>query len=66
METQHNEDGGSRRSPGPWVQLAILLLVSLGVRLALAPIEMNKFDREDYISTAHKAMKYGIALSFEL
>ena len=65
METQHNEDGVTRRSPGPWVQLTILLVVSLGVRLALAPIEMNKFDREDYISTAHKAMKYGIAGYYE-
>ncbi|HEV8486443.1 MAG TPA: hypothetical protein VGV87_23060 [Blastocatellia bacterium] len=65
MQTQNTEDGAPRRSLSPWAQLAILLVVSLGVRLALAPILMNTFDRQDYISTAHKAMKYGIARYYE-
>ena len=65
MQTQNTEDGIPKRSLSPWAQLAILLALSVGVRLALAPILMNTFDREDYISTAHKAMKYGIAGYYE-
>jgi dolichyl-phosphate-mannose-protein mannosyltransferase len=65
MQTQNTEDGVPQRSISPWAQLAILLVLSLGVRLALAPVLMNTFDRQDYISTAHKAMKYGIAGYYE-
>ena len=65
MHTQNTEDGITKRSLSPWAQLAILLALSVVVRLALAPILMNTFDREDYISTAHKAMKYGIAGYYE-
>jgi hypothetical protein len=46
-------------------QLAILLLVSLGVRLALAPMLMNTRDRRDYISSAHKTLRYGVARYYE-
>jgi hypothetical protein len=53
------------RFSGPWSQLAILLLVSMGIRIALSPILMNTADRHDYMSTAHKAMKFGIAGYYE-
>ena len=57
-----SSDGSTKpRYLGPWSQLALVLLVSLMVRLALTPILMNANDRHDYISTAHKAMKTGIA-----
>ena len=66
MNSQIVSDSPTKRKTiGPWAQLAILLLVSLAVRLALAPILMNTRDRRDYISSAHKTLRYGVARYYE-
>jgi hypothetical protein len=49
----------------PWTLFGLLLFVCLAVRLALAPIMMNDFDRKDYVSNAHKTLRYGVAQYYE-
>jgi hypothetical protein len=66
MSSEQVSDSSENRTIlSPWWLLAILLLVSLGVRLALAPILMNSRDRRDYISSAHKTLRYGVARYYE-
>src|SRR5262245_8892155 len=62
MESPNKQDGNPNRG---YLKLGILLVLSLAVRLALSPILMNTFDRQDYISSAHKEMKFGIAGYYE-
>ena len=50
---------------GPWSSLVVLLLVSLGVRLALAPVVMNWDDRRHFIGASHKTLRYGLASVYE-
>lgn len=53
------------RRPVRWLSLALLLLICLAVRLAIAPLMMNDFDRKDYVSNAHKTLRYGVANYYE-
>ena len=50
---------------GPWPSLAVLLLVSMGVRLALAPVVMNWDDRRHFIGASHKTLRFGLASAYQ-
>ena len=50
---------------GPWSSIVVLLLVSLGVRLALAPVVMNWDDRRHFIGASHKVLRFGLASVYE-
>jgi len=45
--------------------LILVLLLSLAVRLALAPVIMNRNDRRNFIGASHKALRYGVASIYE-
>ena len=45
--------------------LILLLFLSLAVRLALAPVVMNRNDRRNFIGASHKALRYGVASIYE-
>src|SRR5947208_5690887 len=53
----------ARRALG-W-KLALLLLVALGVRLALVPVRLNRPDRRDYIGSAQKIVRFGLASFYD-
>jgi hypothetical protein len=48
-----------------WPHLIVLLFVALGVRLALSQFLLNDFDRIDFVATAHKTLRYGVARYYE-
>ena len=45
--------------------LLLLLLLSLAVRMALAPVVMNRNDRRNFIGASHKTLRYGVASIYE-
>jgi Gpi18-like mannosyltransferase len=45
--------------------LILLLFLALVVRLALAPIIMNRNDRRNFIGASHKTLRYGVASIYE-
>jgi len=66
IEAGNRLDRPKRGLPtAPFVKIALLLLVSLAVRLALAPVMMNYHDCKNYISSAHKSVRYGVASTYD-
>ena len=63
--SERSEAPASSLRLGPWSSLVVLLLVSFGVRLALAPVVMNWDDRRHFIGASHKALRYGVASAYE-
>ena len=65
LEVKPNPRATTAPTIGPWSRLGLLLFVCLAVRLALGPIMMNDFDRKDYVSNAHKTLRYGVSQYYE-